>query len=139
MRAPFTQLYIHLVWATRDREPLITKDIEARLYAAIAKRCIQRKCSPIAIGGMEDHVYLLVRLHPTVAIADLMKDIKGASSHLINHEIRPGGNFRWQGAYGAFSLRKDEVDQVKGYVLNQARHHAGHTETRVLEETEVIA
>ncbi len=123
MRAPYTQLYVHIVWATWDRLPLITKAVESRLYAAIATKCRQLKCEPLAIGGIEDHVHLLTRLHTTIAIATLAKEVKGSSSHLVTHEIAPGKFFKWQGAYGAFTLRKSEVPQVKAYILNQKQHH----------------
>ncbi len=65
MRAPYTQLYPHCVWATWDRLPLITPNIEGRLYAAIAAKCLELKCDMIAIGGIEDHVHLLVRFPTT--------------------------------------------------------------------------
>ena len=129
MREPYTQLYVHMVWATWDRLPLITKTIEPRLYAAIATKCRKIKCEPLAIGGIEDHVHLLARLHTTIAIATLAKEVKGASSHLVTHEITPGEFFKWQGAYGAFTLRKSEVPQVKAYILNQKQHHAENTVT----------
>ena len=124
MRAPYTQLYLHLVWATWDRLPLITDEIEPRLYAAIAQKCRQLKCVPLAIGGVADHVHLLVRLHTTVAVATLAKEVKGSSSHLVTHEIRPGEFFKWQGAYGAFTLRKEDVPVVQAYIERQKEHHA---------------
>ena len=124
MRSPYTQLYVHIVWATWDRLPLITEAIEPRLYAAIAAKCRSLKCEPLAIGGIEDHVHLLTRFHTTITIAKLVKDVKGSSSHLVSHEIRRGEFFKWQGAYGAFTLRKSEVPQVKAYILNQKQHHA---------------
>ena len=83
MRAPYTELYLHCVWATWDRLPLVTDDIEARLYAAIAAKCRELKCVPLAIGGVEDHVHLVVRLHTTVSVAQLLKGVKGSSSHLV--------------------------------------------------------
>jgi putative transposase len=137
MRAPFTQIYIHLVWSTWDRAPIITQGLRDRLYAAMAKRCNEMNCNLLAIGGIEDHVHLLVQLHPAVSISDLVKDVKGASSHLMNHEINPGGDFRWQGAYGAFSIREIEVDTVKTYILNQADHHANNTISADFEQNEV--
>ncbi len=133
MRGPYTQLYVHIVWATWDRLPLITEDIEPRLYAAIAAKCRTLKCEPLAIGGIEEHVHLLARLHTTVAIATLVKEVKGSSSHLVTHEIAPRKFFKWQGAYGAFTLRKSEVPQVKAYILNQKQHHA---ENNVYDEWE---
>ena len=113
MRAPYTELYLHVVWATWDRMPLITEAIQPRLYAAIAAKCRELKCAPLAIGGIEDHVHLLVRLHTTVTVATLVQQVKGSSSHLVTHEITPGEFFKWQGAYGAFTLRKEDVPAVE--------------------------
>jgi len=124
MREPYTQLYLHLVWATWDRLPLVTAEIEPRIYAAIAEKCREFKCNPLAIGGIPDHVHLLVRLHITVAVATLVKEVKGSSSHLATHEIIPGQFFKWQGAYGAFTIRKSEVPKVTAYIQNQKQHHA---------------
>jgi len=95
MRAPFTQLYLHCVWATWDRLPFLTPQLEQPIYAAILAKCHELKCEPLAIGGISDHVHLLIRLHTTVAVADLLKDVKGASSHLVTHVITPGEFFKW--------------------------------------------
>jgi putative transposase len=135
MREPFTQLYVHLVWATWDRLPFITPELEPRIYAAIAEKCRELKCEPIAIGGIEEHVHLLTRFHTTVPIATLAKEVKGSSSHLVTHIIVPGSLFRWQGAYGAFTIRKSEVSTVKTYILNQKQHHA---ENKLLPELEDV-
>jgi REP element-mobilizing transposase RayT len=124
MRAPYTQLYLHLVWATWDRIPLITEDIEPRLYAAIAEKCRALKCVPLAIGGVADHVHLLVRLHTTVSVAGLAKEVKGSTSHLVTHEIAPHRFFKWQGAYSAFTLRKRDVPVVQAYIEKQRERHA---------------
>ena len=124
MRSPFTQLYLHCVWATWDRLPLITPQIERSLYASILGKCQKLKCNTLAIGGMPDHVHLLVRLHTTVAVADLLKEIKDSSSHLVTHEITPGEFFKWQGAYGAFTVDKDAVPRIKAYIERQREHHA---------------
>ena len=137
MRTPYTQLYLHVVWATWDRLPLITKEIEPRLYAAVAEKCRELKCVPLAIGGTSNHVHLLLRLHTTVAVATLVKEVKGASSHLVTHEIARGRFFKWQGAYGAFTLRKTDVPTVKAYIEKQEEHHA--MPNRLREEWEQMA
>jgi REP element-mobilizing transposase RayT len=111
--------------------------MESRLYAAIAKKCRKFKCVPLAIGGLEDHVHSLVRLHTTVAIATLVKEVKGSSSHLVTHEIAPGEFFKWQGSYGAFTLRKSEVPEVQAYIENQKEHHAEGTVWDVWERTTI--
>ncbi len=134
MREPYTQLYVHIIWATWDRLPLITPEIEPRIYAAVAEKCRDLKCVPIAIGGIEEHMHLLTRFHTTVAIATLAKEVKGSSSHLVTHEIAPGSSFKWQGAYGAFTIRKLEVPRVKAYIENQKQHHAENRLEPELEE-----
>ena len=123
MRAPYTQLYLHMVWATWDRLPLITEAIRPRLYAAIAEKCRELRCVPLAIGGIEDHMHLLARLHTTVAVATLAKEVKGSTSHLVTHVITPNEPFKWQGAYGAFTVWKADVPVVKAYIERQREHH----------------
>ncbi|OGO16168.1 MAG: transposase [Chloroflexi bacterium RBG_16_48_8] len=123
MRTPFTQLYIHLVWSTWDRLPLINEAYQPRLFTAIAKKCRQLNCEPIAIGGIEDHIHLLVRINPAISIADLVKGVKGSSSHLMSHEITPDDFFKWQGGYGAFTVSKDDLQKICAYINNQKVHH----------------
>jgi REP element-mobilizing transposase RayT len=127
MRAPYTQLYLHAVWATWDRLPLITPDIELRVYGAINEKCRGLNAYPLALGGIEDHLHLLVRLPTTLSVADLLKEVKGASSHLVSHEITPDKFFKWQGAYGAFTIAKSEVPRVNDYIRNQKQHHASQS------------
>jgi REP element-mobilizing transposase RayT len=113
-----------MIWSTWDRLPLITEAIEPRLYAAMAVKCRELNCEPLAIGGVADHIHLLVRLHPVVAVATLAKEVKGASSHLTTHEIAACEFFKWQGGYRAFTIRKEETWQVKAYIENQKQNHA---------------
>ncbi len=87
MRAPFTQLYLHCLWATWDREPLVTAQIEQPVYAFILAKTRELRGVPIAIGGTADHVHLLVRWSPTVSVAELIGEVKGASSHFVAHQL----------------------------------------------------
>lgn len=123
MRSNFTQLYLHCVWATWDRLPLIIPDIQKAIYAAIIAECTQMQCTAIAIGGITDHVHLLIGFPPTINISELIKQVKGSSSHLVTHKIRPGEFFKWQGSYGAFTVSHDAIDRVANYIRNQAIHH----------------
>jgi REP element-mobilizing transposase RayT len=117
------------MWSTWDRMPLITPEMEPRLYAAITAKCSDLKCARLAIGGTADHIHLLVRLHAPVSVSELVKDIKGASSHLVTHEITPGEFFKWQGNYGALSVGIDGLPRLTAYIENQKQHHAtGNTE-----------
>ncbi|HSU14971.1 IS200/IS605 family transposase [Longimicrobium sp.] len=133
MRAPYTQLYLHLVWATWDRHPFLVRGIRERVYECIQAECVAPRADVVAMGGMEDHVHLLVRVSPAIAPADLVKRVKGASSHMVNHEIRPPFYFKWQGAYGAFSVSKRHVPLIREYVLRQEEHHRDRTLYPLLE------
>ncbi len=124
MRSPYTQLYLHCVWSTWDRLPLITPQIERAVYACIRSKCQELKCDVMAIGGTADHVHLLVRLPATISVAILVKEIKGASSHLVTHEIAQNEFFKRQGAYGAFTVSPKFVSRITTYVERQKQHHA---------------
>ena len=133
MRSPYTKLYVHCVWATWDRQPFLTPPVEARLYGAISAKCHALRCEAIAIGGDLDHVHLLARYVPALSIAELVQEVKGCSSHLINHEIASHREFRWQGSYGAFTVSPGGVKKVADYIHNQKLHHA---ERRTFDEWE---
>ncbi|MCA9446467.1 MAG: IS200/IS605 family transposase [Candidatus Omnitrophica bacterium] len=119
----YTEVYMHFVWATKNREPWLTERIRKDVHAVIFEKCKQLECLPIAVGGMEDHVHLLSELRPSLSISELMKEVKGVSSHLINHVLNPDDVFRWQARFGVFSLTRKGVPRVKDYVLNQRKHH----------------
>ena len=123
MRRDKLALYVHLVWATWDRLPNITAEIERRLHRNIESLAQEMGCTVLAINGMPEHVHLLVKLPPTVSIARLVKQVKGVSSHFVNQTLQPGFLFRWQGRYGAFSVSRWDVDRIAGYVRRQKEHH----------------
>jgi putative transposase len=127
MREPWTQLYLHLVWSTWDRLPLISAALRPAIYACIQAECDRFKVDVIAIGGTEDHIHLLLRIPTTISVATIMKQAKGVSSHLANHELAAPEGFKWQGAYGAFTLSKDDVPRIREYILHQEEHHQNHS------------
>jgi putative transposase len=128
MRAPWTELYLHLVWSTWRRHPFITPDLQQRLYGSLAHQAAELGADVMAIGGMPDHVHMLVRFPTTIAVSDFVRRLKGASSHLVTHVMRWPEPFKWQGGYGAFTVSKRHVPVVRDYVLNQeARHRDGTT------------
>jgi putative transposase len=136
MRRPWTQLYVHLVWSTWKRAPLITPEIEPRIYPVLHHQAAELGADVIAIGGIEDHVHVLARVKPTIALSTPVQRMKGASSHFVTHVLRAEHAFKWQGAYGAFTLTKRAVPHVRAYVLNQRSHHRDGTLYRELERTE---
>ncbi|HYJ79587.1 MAG TPA: IS200/IS605 family transposase [Longimicrobiaceae bacterium] len=127
----YSQLYVHAVWSTWERVPLIVPEREAVIYRAIHQQCSAVGAEPIAIGGVEDHVHVLVRFPPTVAVSQLIGRMKGASSRMVEQVSRHP--FRWQAGYGAFTVGTRHVPAVRAYVLNQAEHHRTGTLVKTLE------
>jgi len=124
MRRNKLALYLHLVWATWDRLPLIKPEIERRLLRNIESEAQGLGCKVLAINSTEDHVHVLLALPTTIAIANLVKQMKGVSSHFVNDEFNLEYQFKWQGSYGAFTVSRWDVDRIKQYVKCQKEHHA---------------
>lgn len=127
---------IHLIWATKNRLPLVTADIEQRLYRYIGAICVDKRCSILAIGGMPDHIHLLVVLASTISLADLVKQVKGGSSRFVSESLKPGEWFAWQPNYAAFSVSPADKDRVAHYIQNQKQHHSDGTVWADEEETD---
>ena len=123
MRENYAKLYVHLVWATWDRMPLITPTLRTPVYQALHEQADRARCELMAVGGIEDHVHVLLKIPTTVSIAEVVKSLKGGSTHVVTHAVRPGEFFKWQGSYGAFTVSRTHVPMVRTYVLNQERHH----------------
>ena len=124
MRRNKLRVLIHFVWATQDRRPLITAEIERRLHRYLTSVCRQHGCPVVAIGGMPDHIHLLVSLSNTMTLSELMKEIKGSSSRFFSEQLNPDGWFAWQPNYGAFSVSPADKEKVMAYILHQKQHHA---------------
>lgn len=127
MRQNNLTVYLHLVWATWNRMPLITEAIERDLYRYIESTCQKHGCAVLALGGMPDHIHLLVAYPSTITIADLMEYIKGGSSRFVSEKLISGDFFKWQGHYAAFSVSPHDKNRVIRYILNQKQHHAEGT------------
>jgi putative transposase len=121
VREPFTQLYVHLVWATWDRAPILTSEVLQVVDRSIRHECVQLGVEVLAFGGVADHVHLLARLPARLSVSDVVKQVKGATSHLITQRLKIP--FKWQGGYGAFSVSKRSIAAAREYVLNQEQHH----------------
>jgi putative transposase len=135
MRKPYAQLFVHLVWATWDRLPLIDPALKPRIYRCIQAEAAGLGCEVGAIGGIEDHVHVLVRYPPVVPVSNLVKQIKGTSSRLVQRELRPGDFFKWQGSYGAFSIAETHIEAVRRYIHRQEEHHRSGRLNATLERT----
>jgi putative transposase len=129
----FWRTYYHMVWATRERAPLIAPAIEDRLHAYIVSRAAALDSYVYAIGGWVDHVHLIVAIPPKIAVSEVVRQIKGASSHYANHELGLAGRFEWQRGYGVLSISERNLEIAIVYVRNQKQHHTLRSELHILE------
>ncbi len=135
MRRNKLRLYLHLVWATWDKLPLITADIERRLQRNIESEARKQGCVVLALNSTQDHVHLLLSFPSTISIADLVKQVKGVSSHFVNETLQPSTQFKWQGSYGAFTVSRWDVPRIVEYIKRQKQHHAANDFLPEFEET----
>jgi putative transposase len=130
---PYWRLFYHLVWATKDRAPLLTPEVEALLFPIIIDKGERLRVYTFAVNGMPDHVHVVAAVPPGVSLADYVRQIKGASSHFMR--VERGKQFAWQKGYGIFSVSERGLPEAIAYVKRQKeRHQAGTTVAR-LEET----
>jgi len=127
MRRNKLALFVHFVWATWDWQPWITEGISRRVLREIESEVRKLGGTVLAINGMADHVHVLVQITATVQIADIVKQMKGASSYFINDVLKPTEHFKWQGSYGAFTVSRWDVDSIVEYINNQQQHHSAQT------------
>jgi putative transposase len=132
------QIYYHLVWTTKNRQPFITPTRETQLCHYIIGKADALNCKIQAIDGIEDHIHLVVTIPPTLAVAEFVKKIKGSSSHNLNHSANTSSDkFAWQEGYGVFSLGYKQLQDVVIYVQNQKSHHSQQTTHPYLEPKSV--
>lgn len=122
MSKSLSRIYIHALWSTKRRMPLISSDIEDELYNHLSQELLKLKCEPYAINGMSDHVHCLFQLNPNLKIIDIMKQIKGSSAHYLNHHYE-NEHVIWQRGFSVFSVSKGVLPIVKRYIENQKAHH----------------
>jgi REP element-mobilizing transposase RayT len=123
MSGTFSQLYIHIVFAVKGRENLISNLWKDELHKYIVGIITGKDQKSIIINGMPDHIHAFVGLKPAMRISDLVRDIKNNSSKFINDNKWLRGKFAWQEGYGVFSYSHSQIENVYNYILNQEEHH----------------
>jgi putative transposase len=131
---PYWRLFYHVVWGTKNRLELIDPAWEKDLYGYIRGKATALECIPHAIGGISDHIHVAISIPPKLAIATVIGQLKGASSHYINQNYA-SGSFLWQTEYGVFSFSESSLFRIANYVNNQKSHHAHRTLDPTFEET----
>ena len=125
MPGTFSQIYIHVIFAVKGRQNQISKEWAGDLYKYIAGIIKGKGQKSIIVNGMPDHVHVFMGLQPSMAVADIVRDIKNNSSKFINDKKFLKGKFYWQEGYGAFSYSHSQIETVYNYILNQEKHHRG--------------
>jgi putative transposase len=115
--------YLHIVFSTKYREPLIKPPFEDELHRYLWGICYNLECFPIEIGGYTDHIHVLCMLSKKIALMKLLEELKSHSSKWMKTKDESLKNFYWQNGYGAFSVNYKGVDVVTRYIANQHEHH----------------
>lgn len=130
---PYWRLHYHAIWTCKNREPLISNDLESELYQYLRGKGMELGAIIHAIGGIENHVHVVFSLAPKYAIATFIGKLKGASSHWITKVLRHPEPFEWQRGYGVLSFGSKNLPQLIHYALNQKEHHQCQTTNEILE------
>ena len=124
MASTFTNLLYHVVFSTKDRTPAIHEGLRERLYEYIGGIIRGERGVLLEIGGVPDHVHLLVKLKSDMAVAEFVRLVKSNSSKWLNESNDPRARFEWQTGYGAFSVSESQARKVRKYIQTQESHHA---------------
>jgi putative transposase len=127
MGQTYHALWVHLVWGTKHRNPLIVPELKYKLYDTLRGIAREKDYYLDFINGVEDHVHLLMGLKPKFAISDVVKDLKGLSHTWVRNNYVSDEYFHWQDGYAAISVSPDRVPVVRGYIKKQEAHHRKHS------------
>jgi putative transposase len=114
---------MHCVWATKERRPLIKPDLQQRLWPYVGGIARENKMKALVVGGVEDHLHILLSIPATLSVAKSLQLLKGNSSKWIHDTFNNHWDFEWQEGYGAFSIGISGVQETMKYIDNQAEHH----------------
>lgn len=130
----YWRLFYHIIWATKNRTPMISAEIAPSLHNGIAGKAARMGAAVHAVGGVEDHVHLVVSVPLSIALTEFVRQVKGFSSHFASHELTLPAPFGWQSEYGIISFDGKLLDRVVQYVKGQQQHHADKTTISVFEK-----
>ena len=127
MANTYTKIYLHIVFTVKRREKLIHPFWKNELYQYICGIVNGNKQKVYAIGGVSDHIHILISIKPDISCSELVRDIKANSSKWINQKRFLSKNFNWQEGFGAFSYAESQLDNIIRYINNQEKHHGEKT------------
>ena len=123
MAQTLVKIYVHIVFSTKNRGELILSEIERELFAYIGGVLRKHQSVLLAANGTSNHIHLLISLSKNIALSDLLRELKKASSYWIKTKDTKFKSFRWQAGFGAFSIGQSQVETVKQYIAKQKEHH----------------
>lgn len=123
----FTSCYLHVVFSTKERRRLITSELQQRLWPYLGGVARENKMKALCVGGVEDHVHVLLTIPSTISISKAVQLLKGNSSKWIHETFPAQREFSWQEGYGAFSIGISGVDDTIKYIRSQPEHHRTRT------------
>ena len=132
---PYTQLFYHLVWGTKGRQPRLTEEVEPILHNLLRNKAIDLGGSVFALGGIADHVHMVASIPAAVSVAKFVGQVKGSSSAIFNKSGFTKERFFWQEEYGAFSFDRKKLPNFVAYAQSQKQHHGQQSTIAVLERT----
>ncbi len=119
----YTQLYLQLVFAVKNRETVLTPGIRNEIFRYLSSILTSLKHKSIIVNGYSDHVHLFYGLNPNISVSDTAYQLKRDSSLFINKKHLCLGHFAWQEGYGCFSYSRSDIENVYNYIQNQEMHH----------------
>jgi putative transposase len=124
MSQSLVQIYLHVVFSTKERRPFLQDaQLRERTHAYLAGTCQQMGAPSIIVDGTADHVHILCRLAKMLTVADLVKGLKRESSKWVKQQHPTAADFYWQSGYGAFSISPGHVEGLRSYIARQEEHH----------------
>jgi REP element-mobilizing transposase RayT len=123
MSQSYTNLIYHIIFSTKNRQPLINDIYQPRLYDYIGGTIRGLNGISLALNGTEDHVHLLTKLLPNKALSDVLRELKANASGWMHNVFPELKDFSWQRGYGAFTLSQSKVEDVRHYIAGQKEHH----------------
>ncbi len=123
MGGTYSQLYIHVVFSVKGRQALLSPDWRKELFSYISGIISAKGHKSIIVNGVADHVHILLGMKPSIALSDIVRDIKNNSSKFITEKKWIRNRFEWQTGYGAFSYSDSQLSKIYRYIQDQERHH----------------
>ncbi|MEZ4927643.1 MAG: IS200/IS605 family transposase [Saprospiraceae bacterium] len=126
--------WIHLVFCTKNREHFITPKAEPKIHQYLRDELRNMKCPVDSLNGMSEHIHILFLLHPQKSLSQVVRQLKGGSSHAINYSNLLPCKFAWSLGYAAYSVSESGVSAVRRYIQNQKEHHRKRSFIREYQE-----